>query len=86
MDLCCPEGAKMHHQFTGRVVQFPGYSLWCMKFCGKLEIWKCRSSRISQVVLMEILNRVILVLVRTEKQGNPIGEEKEFMSLLVLVL
>lgn len=75
----------MHHQFTDRVVQFTGYSLWYMKFCCKLETWKRRSSRISQVILMEILNRVILVLVRTEKQGNPFGEEKEFMSFLVLV-
>lgn len=78
-------GMKMHHQFSDRLVQFTDYKLWCMKFCCKLGTWKGRSSRISQVILMEILNRVILFLVRTEKQENPFGEEKEFMSLLVLV-
>ena len=76
---------KMHHQLPDRVAQLTVYSLWWMKFCCKLETWKCRSSRISQVILMEILNRVILGLVRTEKQGNPFGEEKEFLSFLVLV-
>lgn len=43
-------GTKMCHQFSDGVVQFAGYSLSWMKFCCKLEIWKCRSSRISRVI------------------------------------